>query len=54
MTNIEAEKKYRDMGMVTHSVEDQPGEYYEAHRHGEVYLFTLAGRADLRLDDGEW
>jgi quercetin dioxygenase-like cupin family protein len=54
MTRQELEEKYSKMGLVTRYITDKPGEVYEPHKHGGVYLFTLKGSAKIKLDDGEW
>jgi quercetin dioxygenase-like cupin family protein len=54
MTRQEVEAKYHAMGLVTRHVADEPGVIYEPHRHGGVYLFTLKGSVDMKLDDKAW
>jgi quercetin dioxygenase-like cupin family protein len=54
MTREEIEKKYQDKGLVTRYIIDKPGEVYEPHRHGEVWLYTLKGSAKIKLDDKQW
>lgn len=53
MTTPEAEEKYRRLGLVTRQLKDKPGFKYESHRHGGVYLYTIAGSLDLKLN-GKW
>lgn len=50
------EKQAREeRGLLTFSVEDEPGTTYPLHAHGRVDILTLTGSAELRLgDNGPW
>jgi quercetin dioxygenase-like cupin family protein len=48
------ERKYQWMGLKTKHVVDPPGEVYEPHHHGKVYLYSLGGSLKIRLEQGEW
>jgi quercetin dioxygenase-like cupin family protein len=50
----DAEYKYQELGLEVRHIVDEPGEVYEPHRHEGVYLFTVKGSAQIKLDDGEW
>ncbi len=54
MNSADATAKYEQLGLEVRHITDDPGELYAPHRHGGVYLFTLAGSAKVRLDSSEW
>jgi quercetin dioxygenase-like cupin family protein len=54
MERKDAELKYRGLGLEVRHIIDEPGQVYTPHRHEGVFLFTLKGSAEIKLDDGEW
>lgn len=48
------EHKYKNIGLATKHVIDEPGKVYEAHRHGKVFLYSLKGLVKIKLDSKDW
>lgn len=53
-TKEEVEQRYKDQGLETRHITDEPGTVYEPHKHASVRLFTLSGTAVVKLGDEPW
>ncbi|HWB39266.1 MAG TPA: hypothetical protein VG604_03435 [Candidatus Saccharimonadales bacterium] len=48
------EKQAEELGLVTYSFDDDPGQIHEPHSHGRVDILTISGTAELRLGKEPW
>ncbi len=54
MNRDEAELKYKGKGMSTEYVKDDPGKVYPTEQHERTVLYTIGGRAHIRVNNGPW
>lgn len=50
MDKDEIEKCYKNAGLVTEYVRDDPGKVYRSHRHEKTYLSTISGSASIKTE----
>jgi quercetin dioxygenase-like cupin family protein len=54
MTEAEAIRKYKDLGLNFSYELDKAGKIYSPHVHQKVYLYCLKGSVKIKLDKKEW